>query len=98
MNHDYKIPVLCHDQPIQLTLKINFIDTIMQLYSPTADFSVRLSGLLCGTVVPQDTRCTCYMAGETQTRIRRTGTNEALTRHFSGGKGPQTFIRNSWGQ
>jgi hypothetical protein len=45
-----KLPVLCHDQPIQLTLKINFVDTIMQLYSLTADFSVRLSGLLYGAV------------------------------------------------
>jgi len=54
-----KVPVLCHDQPILLTLKINFIDTTMQLYSPTADFSVRPSGLVYGAVVPQNTRCRC---------------------------------------
>ena len=93
-----KIPVLCHDQPIQLTLKINFIDTIMQLYGPTVDFSVRLSALHNGAVGPSghtlsvlDDRCNTNSNG-------RTGTNEALTRHFSGSTGPQSLIRNSWGQ
>jgi len=98
MNHDYKVPVLCHDRPIQLTLKINFIDTSCNCTVRLLTLVCGLSGLLYGAVVPQDTRCRCYTAGATQIRIGRTGTNEALTRHFFGGTGPQSLIRNSWGQ
>ena len=97
MNHDYKVPVLCHDQPIQLTLKINFIDTSCNCTARLLTLVCGLFGLLYGAVEHQDTRRRCQMAGATQIRIGRTGTNEALTRHFYGGTCPQSLIRNSLG-